>query len=263
MVKDLKIEDFTYHLPEEKIALYPLDKRDESKLLQFENGEITSNHFKDLAEFLPSKSGLFMNNSKVIYARLNFFKETGARIEVFCLEPSNTDPSTAMAALSNSSWNCLIGNKKKWKGEVLEMQLEGDITLHAELVESRDNNVVAFSWNGQSTFADILQLAGKVPLPPYMNREAEAEDYDRYQTVYSKIEGSVAAPTAGLHFTENVLSSLKQKNISVDEFTLHVGAGTFRPVKSDTIGEHDMHREYAAIALFHIGGIPINLRSIS
>ena len=248
MVKDLRIEDFTYDLPESKIALHPLEKRDGSKLLQYKSERITDHNFTDISNLLPESVGLFMHNSKVIYARLNFFKATGARIEIFCLEPSDTDPGSAMTYTQSGKWNCLIGNKKRWKGEVLELQLENDVVLKAKLLESAENNVVQFEWNGNLTFAEILEKAGKVPLPPYLNREAEANDYDRYQTVYSKIQGSVAAPTAGLHFTDNVLDSLRKRNISISEFTLHVGAGTFRPVKSDTIGEHDMHQEYAEVS---------------
>ncbi len=255
MVKDLRIEDFTYDLPESKIALHPLEKRDGSKLLQYKASAITDYQFTDLSKLLPESAGLFMNNSKVIYARLKFFKATGARIEIFCLEPSDTDPGSAMTYTQSGNWNCLIGNKKRWKGEILELQLESEVVLSAQLLENSENNVVQFKWNGDLTFAEILEKAGKVPLPPYLNREAEADDYDRYQTVYSKKEGSVAAPTAGLHFTEKVLDDLRDRNVSISEFTLHVGAGTFRPVKSDTIGEHDMHREYVEVtkeALLHL-----------
>lgn len=249
MVKDLKIEDFTYDLPEDKIAKHPLAQRDQSKFLVYKSGEIKDKTFTDISEELPKGAGLFMNNSKVIYARLNFFKTTGARIEVFCLEPANTDPGSAMMHTSKTEWICLIGNKKKWKGETLSMELPNGITLQATLNEEEEENCVCLSWNKEIAFAEVLEMAGKVPLPPYLNREAEDLDYDRYQTVYSRIEGSVAAPTAGLHFTERVLSSTKENDISLGEFTLHVGAGTFRPVKSKTIGEHDMHHEYAGVTL--------------
>ncbi len=265
MVKDLKIEDFTYDLPQERIALHPLKERDQSKLLEYKSGVIADNNFTDLKELLPKGSGLFMNNSKVIYARLNFFKSTGARIEIFCLEPTETDPGTAMTLSDVVQWNCLVGNKKKWKGEVLELKLENELILKAQLVNSDEQNVIEFTWNGSITFAEVLEKAGKVPLPPYLNREAEQDDYERYQTVYSKVEGSVAAPTAGLHFTDQVLKGLRQNSVEIFEFTLHVGAGTFRPVKSETIGAHDMHKEYAEVstgALQHLLELVKSQRSI-
>ena len=186
MVKELRIEDFTYDLPESRIALHPLQERDASKLLECKSGKITDYQFTDLSKLLPESAGLFMNNSKVIFARLNFFKATGARIEVFCLEPSDTDPGSAMTFTQSGKWNCLVGNKKRWKGETLELQLENEVVLRAQLLENPENNVVQFSWNGDLTFAEVLEKAGKVPLPPYLNREAEADDYERYQTVYSK-----------------------------------------------------------------------------
>lgn len=248
MVKDLRIEDYTYQLPDERIAKHPLEKRDQSKLLYYQNGSINCSLFSELPGHLTTGTQLFMNNSKVIYARLIFFKSTGARIELFCLEASDTDPNSAMGHQQKTRWNCLVGNKKKWKGEVLTMTVSSTLELQAKLIEDLNGQcTVELSWGSEDTFAEVLEQAGRVPLPPYLNRDANDSDYQRYQTVYSKKEGSVAAPTAGLHFTPTVLQQLTSNGVRINELTLHVGAGTFRPVKTDTIGEHDMHEEYVEV----------------
>jgi len=252
-IPEISVQEFTYSLPEERIARYPLKERDRSKLLVWENGKITDSEFRDIAEFIPGESLLVFNNTKVIRARLQFRKKTGARIEVFCLEPhSPKDYESSFAQKTRCSWKCIVGNLKKWKGELLESRIEihGEIiTLKAERKESlADSHEILFSWdNDKYTFSDILDASGNIPIPPYLNRESEEQDITRYQTVYSKVKGSVAAPTAGLHFTEAVFDSLKSKNIGNAELTLHVGAGTFKPVKSKTIGGHDMHTEHIIV----------------
>jgi S-adenosylmethionine:tRNA ribosyltransferase-isomerase len=252
-VHNISIQEFTYNLPDDKIAKYPLEERANSKLLIWNNGIISDSEFCNISKSIPEKSLLVFNNTKVIRARLQFRKKTGARIEIFCLEPYNPEEyTTSFAQKEECSWKCIVGNLKKWKGEVLESGIEigGDkVTFKAErrgaLAEAHE---ILFSWdNNKYTFSEILDASGSIPIPPYLNRESEKEDLTRYQTVYSKIKGSVAAPTAGLHFTEAVFSSLKEKNIEKAELTLHVGAGTFKPVKSDTIGEHDMHTEHIIV----------------
>ena len=244
----LKIKDFTYTLPEEKIALYPLSRRDHSKLLVYRHGRIKHHPFLSLPDHLPLDSLLFFNNTKVIPARLRFKKETGATIEIFLLHP--VFPSTllteTMAAFEVCRWECTIGNLKRWpSGTQLEMDLDG-ITLQAVLT-NRDQSIVEFRWNKEQSFADVLQEAGETPLPPYIKRKAEATDLDRYQTIYSRFDGAVAAPTAGLHFTEDVLAKLRSKEIKLDYLTLHVSAGTFQPVKSENADDHTMHEEQIVV----------------
>ena len=238
-----------YPLPDEQIARYPLPQRDQSKLLVWHNGKITDSCFSSLADFLPGNSLLVFNNTRVIRARLLFQKTTGAGIEIFCLDP--LDPSDYQLAFQQTggcTWHCLVGNLKKWKDEVLtkEILLEGrSIRFSAEKTATHHGDVeVHFSWDDPSAdFASLIEAAGILPIPPYLHRETEESDLERYQTIYSKIKGSVAAPTAGLHFTESVFKSLNEKEIDCEEVTLHVGAGTFKPVKSETIGEHEMHSE--------------------
>ena len=257
-VQNISIEDYNYPLPDERIAKYPLSERDASKLLVLKNGEITSSHFKNIDEFLPKDSLLIFNETKVVRARLQFTKESGASIEIFCLEPitGNGDYQLAFSSASPSRWRCLVGNSRRWKSDKLTMAVEvtktprhqdtkTKATLYAERVEKNDNySVIEFSWEpAELSFAEILEAAGEIPLPPYLHREAEASDRERYQTVFAKHEGSVAAPTAGLHFTNELIDKLKSEGISFEEVTLHVGAGTFRPVSSETIGEHEMHSE--------------------
>lgn len=273
-VQNISIEDYNYPLPDERIAKYPLSERDASKLLVLKNGEISSSHFKNISEFLPKDSLLIFNETKVVRARLLFTKESGAAIEIFCLEPitGNGDYQLAFSSSSPSRWRCLVGNSRRWKNDKLAMEVNVSrrvaesqslkdtnsqqptangqkATLYAERLEKNDNySVVEFSWEPtELSFAEILEAAGEIPLPPYLHREAEASDRERYQTVFAKHEGSVAAPTAGLHFTNELIDSLKNDGIAFEEVTLHVGAGTFRPVSSEKIGEHEMHSETIAV----------------
>ena len=248
-VFNLNVQALDYPLPDERIARYPLPQRDQSKLLVWRNGNICDTEFRSLADFLPAKSLLIFNNTKVIRARLMFQKHTGAQIEIFCLDPVEpADYQLAFQQTSQCTWSCMIGNLKKWKNEILEkaVTVNGQaIRFRAEKGLQHDATLqVHFSWdNPEADFASLIEAAGVLPIPPYLHRETEASDLERYQTIYSKIKGSVAAPTAGLHFTDGVFQSLKEKQIGWDEVTLHVGAGTFRPVKSNTIVNHEMHSE--------------------
>lgn len=249
----ISIEEYAYNLDNERIAKYPLTKRDESKLLLFENTTIGDDVFKNISNHLPENSLLVANNTKVIRARLEFFKTTGARIEIFCLEPYNpTDYSQSFASTKSCEWHCIVGNLRKWKTGILEKQItinKNTTILKIELLKTlSDSHIIKFYWDNQLlTFSEILEHSGDIPIPPYLNRKAEKTDLSTYQTVYSKHKGSVAAPTAGLHFTDTVFASLKSNNIQLHEITLHVGAGTFKPVKSDSIGEHEMHTEHFII----------------
>ncbi|OFX61186.1 MAG: S-adenosylmethionine tRNA ribosyltransferase [Bacteroidetes bacterium GWB2_41_8] len=249
-VQALSIGDYAYHLPDDKIAKYPLAERDQSKLLVWKNGHIQDAQFRNLPEHLPANSLLVFNNTKVIRARLHFLKETGAKIEIFCLDPHQpADYQIAFQTTQSCVWKCMIGNQKKWKGETLRKIISIDnteIELCAEQTDPEQNkSLIRFSWNNpRFEFSRIIEHAGSLPIPPYLNRETEQSDLERYQTVYSKIKGSVAAPTAGLHFTEKVFSHLKNDGHELAELTLHVGAGTFQPVKSETISGHDMHSEH-------------------
>jgi S-adenosylmethionine:tRNA ribosyltransferase-isomerase len=252
-IHNISVLQFTYNLPDDKIAKYPLQDRDKSKLLVWKNGGITDSKFTNISDFIPEKSLLVFNNTKVIRARMQFRKKTGAKIEIFCLEPHTPEEyTTSFAQKEKCSWKCIVGNLKKWKGEVLEnsVELNGEtVILKAERKGTvTDAHEILFSWdNKKYTFSEILDASGSIPIPPYLNRESEEEDSTRYQTVYSKIKGSVAAPTAGLHFTDAIFKTLSAKNIEKTELTLHVGAGTFKPVKSETIGEHDMHTEHIIV----------------
>ena len=254
-ITDISVKDFTYQLPEERIAKYALNERDQSKLLLWDNGTIKDDVFFNLAENLPTGSMLVFNNTKVIRARLIFRKKTGARIEVFCLEPTEpSDYSLSFAQTESCRWKCIVGNLKKWKDEILEHKLSVnglEVTFRAEKTAAvNDAWEVLFSWdNAHFTFAEVIEAAGNIPIPPYLNREPEESDILSYQTVYSKIKGSVAAPTAGFHFTPRVFDSLKKRNIDCEELTLHVGAGTFQPVKSATISGHKMHTEHFTVSL--------------
>lgn len=251
--KHIKISDFDYPLPDERIAKFPLPVRDQSKLLVYRHGEVSQDVFTSLPSYLPSGSLMIFNNTKVIQARLHFRKETGALIEVFCLEPIQpNDYILSFQQTRKCSWLCMIGNLKKWKEGSLsrEIEIKGKtVLLTATRGECRGtSHWIDFEWNNDSfTFADILEIVGELPIPPYLNRETQESDKETYQTVYSKIKGSVAAPTAGLHFTERVLNSLKEKDIDLEELTLHVGAGTFKPVKSEEIEGHEMHTEYISV----------------
>ena len=252
--KNIKTRDFTYVLPEERIARYPLPERDKSKLLLWKNGEISESIFENCADYLPENSQMVFNNTRVIHARLFFRKETGAKIEIFCLEPVEpADYQIAFQQRKQVIWRCMTGNSKKWKTGILtrEIEISGQkILLHAEKKGQNNNSFeIIFSWNQAVTFSEIIEHAGELPIPPYLKRETEASDEKTYQTVYAKIDGSVAAPTAGLHFTENTFSRIRTKNIARQEITLHVGAGTFQPVKSETIEGHTMHREQVLISI--------------
>ncbi len=249
-VTGISTSDFAYELPDEKIAKYPLAERDQSKLLVWKNGRIQDAQFRNLPDYLPANSLLVFNNTKVIRARLHFLKETGAKIEVFCLDPVDpADYQIAFQTTQSCIWKCMIGNQKKWKGERLRKIIhidETEIELYAEQTDPENNkNLIRFSWNNpEFEFSRVIEHAGSLPIPPYLNRETELSDLERYQTVYSKIKGSVAAPTAGLHFTEKVFNHLKDDGHELAELTLHVGAGTFQPVKSETISGHEMHSEH-------------------
>ena len=260
-VQNITIEDYNYPLPDERIAKYPLSERDASKLLVLKDNKIQSSYFKNIGDFLPEDSLLIFNETKVVRARLQFTKESGASIEIFCLEPitGNGDYQLAFSSNSPSEWKCLVGNSRRWKNDRLSLDINvrqqdnkttrQQAKLYAERIDKNDNySVVRFSWEpSHLSFAEILEAAGEIPLPPYLHREAEASDRERYQTVFAKYEGSVAAPTAGLHFTNELIQNLKDNGISFEEVTLHVGAGTFRPVSSETIGEHEMHSETIAV----------------
>lgn len=251
--KHIHISDYNYPLPDERIAKFPLPVRDQSKLLVYRHGEVSETIFTSLPEYLEPGQLMIFNNTKVIQARLHFRKETGALIEIFCLEPIQpNDYALNFQQTSHSAWLCMIGNLKKWKEGALhkEMTVKGkDIVLTATRGECRGtSHWIDFSWNNpEVTFADILEVFGELPIPPYLNRETQESDKETYQTVYSKIKGSVAAPTAGLHFTERVLQSLRDKGVDLEEVTLHVGAGTFKPVKSEEIEGHEMHTEYISV----------------
>ena len=253
-VQAISIGDYTYDLPEDRIAKYPLAGRDQSKLLVWRDGKISDEKFQDLSAFLPEKGLLIFNNTKVIRARMHFLKETGARIEIFCLDPIDpVDYQLAFQTTQSCVWKCMVGNLKKWKGEKLRKILVIDgskVELIAEMIDAdTTRNQVRFSLNNpEFEFSRIIENAGSLPIPPYLNRETEQSDLERYQTVYSKIKGSVAAPTAGLHFTETVFEKLKSDGHESAELTLHVGAGTFQPVKSNTISGHEMHSEHFYIS---------------
>ena len=246
-VKDTSIEEYDYPLPEDRIAKYPLPERDASNLLVLKNNEIKKSQFKYIGDFLPQDALLVFNETKVIRARLQFHKATGSRIEIFCLEPEK-DYQVAFSATSPVRWKCLIGNSKRWKEGKLSMELTvggKPVVLSAERVFQNDQYAeIEFSWTPATLpFASVLEAAGEIPLPPYLHRDAEPDDRDRYQTVFARYDGSVAAPTAGLHFTQPLIAALRKQGFEFDEVTLHVGAGTFRPVATDTIGEHAMHSE--------------------
>ncbi len=264
-VKQINISDYNYELPDERIAKFPLEKRDSSKLLTYISGSVETNVFSSLPEILPANSCLVFNNTRVIQARLEFFKSTGSRIEIFCLEPQ--DPSSYELSLSSTQscvWKCMVGNLKKWKGEVLKKEIgSDDLVLEAERLETNGNtSFIKFSWNNGVSFAEVLDLLGELPIPPYLNRKTQESDKTTYQTVYSKVKGSVAAPTAGLHFTPEVISALHGKGIKTMELTLHVGAGTFQPVKAEEIGGHAMHAEKIEVSREFIENLIVNLGNI-
>ena len=252
-VESISISEYNYDLPDDRIAKYPLTKRDQSKLLHYCNGEVNTRGFFELPELLPANSLMVFNNTRVIHARLLFKKPTGATIEVFCLSPHlPKDYAQSFEQTATNVWKCMVGNARKWKDEPLTLTLSaggGDVTLSAtKLFTAGQEHQIEFSWdNAAYTFSELLEIAGNLPIPPYLNRPTEESDENTYQTIYSQIEGSVAAPTAGLHFTDGVLQALENKNIERTEVTLHVGAGTFKPVKAEHIGEHEMHTELISV----------------
>ncbi len=255
-IGSIRIEDFNYKLAENQIAKYPLEKRDMSKLLYLNKDVLSEKCFTNLPELIPKNSLLIFNETKVVNARLIFEKSTGARIEIFCLEPvvPVVDFQLAYQQKSPVVWKCLIGNAKRWKSGKLQLDFEvfgREVKLFAERIEQlSEGYLVEFSWHQSDiTFSEIISNCGLVPIPPYLNRKAEEEDKNRYQTIYAENEGSVAAPTAGLHFTEEILNDLASRGVKMDELTLHVGAGTFKPVVSDTISTHEMHTERVIITL--------------
>ena len=254
--KSLSIADFNYFLPEERIANYPLAERDASKLLIYKDGNIHEDVYKNITEHIPADALLLFNDTKVIEARLLFQKPTGGGVEIFCLEPHEqyTDITTAMLQQGKVYWQCLVGGASKWKhGQILKKTIPGhgkEIILQAISTEKKAGSfVIELSWSPeQMSFAELLHHAGAIPLPPYINRKAESSDAERYQTIYANMDGSVAAPTAGLHFTDAIFKNLMEKNTQTDFVTLHVGAGTFKPVKTETMEEHEMHSEFIDVS---------------
>lgn len=251
MLPDIKIQDYDYGLPDERIARYPLAERDSSKLLRYSEGNVSEHIFRNLPELLPEHSIMIFNDTKVVPARLHFQRATGAVIEIFCLEPVlPVEYNLIFASKESCRWKCVIGNAKKWKGDILAVinpdssEEVASLSLKAELIErDAQTGVVEFRWEGDQPFSNVLDICGRIPIPPYLNRETESIDYERYQTLYAHIRGSVAAPTAGLHFTERVLDDIRARNIDTQTVCLHVGAGTFLPVKSESVSDHPMHRE--------------------
>lgn len=256
--KHIRIADYNYELPDERIAKFPLAERDSSKLLVYNHGEVSEDKFTNLPKYLPKGALMVFNNTRVIRARLHFQKETGAQIEVFCMEPfAPIEYQQNFAQTGSVEWLCMIGNLKRWKSGILtkELNIKGEtVILTAERLPYESPNAtgtnhrVRFSWNDDKVaFSEVLEAVGELPIPPYLNRETQESDLKTYQTVYSKVKGSVAAPTAGLHFTERVLKALDDAGIDCEELTLHVGAGTFKPVKSEEIADHEMHSEYIVV----------------
>ena len=261
--KEIHISDYTYDLPDERIAKFPMAERDHSKLLLYRKGEVGEDVFYNLPQYLSEGALMVMNNTRVIQARLHFRKETGALIEIFLLEPAMPrDYEQMFQQISRCQWLCLVGNQKKWiarntstPGSKKDVALTREISIKGTKItvtathkgEVGTSQLIELEWTGNVSFAEVIDVMGELPIPPYLNRETQESDKTTYQTVYSKIKGSVAAPTAGLHFTERVLSDIDARGIEREEVTLHVGAGTFRPVKSETIGDHPMHTEYIAV----------------
>jgi S-adenosylmethionine:tRNA ribosyltransferase-isomerase len=263
--RTISIHDYSYTLPESRIAAYPLPERDASRLLIYSDQNIITDRYKNIGQYLPKDSLIVFNNTRVVEARLIFQKPTGGVIEIFCLEPHEQYPDIMRAMLQTGKvwWQCLIGGASKWKtGQVLEkkIQAKNDILLKAKYIEKRAGCfIIELSWEPSGlSFAELLHVAGAIPLPPYIKRNAEATDAERYQTVYARFDGSVAAPTAGLHFTPGIFKSLEDKNIRTDYVTLHVGAGTFKPVKAETLQDHEMHAEFIDVSKATIENIERN-----
>lgn len=247
--RHIDINDYNYELPDERIAKFPLSERSQSKLMVYDNGTISESRFANVASYLPDGAMFVFNNTRVVRARIIMHKASGARIEVFCLEPhSPADYENAFSVRGESEWSCVVGNLKKWKeGEIsVEFDVEGQPhSLRAEIIErGTREHIVRFRWSADMTFGQLLELLGRIPIPPYLNRDSEDIDNTRYQTVYAKFEGSVAAPTAGLHFTPELIADMRGKGFGFEEVTLHVGAGTFLPVKAEDAAEHPMHTEH-------------------
>lgn len=257
MVPDIRIEDYNYPLPDERIAKYPLKERDGSKLLIYKDGVPQESAFKNISEYIPEDSLMVFNDTKVVPARLHFQRESGAHIEIFCLEPVFPEEYVTMFAVTDRCrWKCIVGNVKRWKNDTLNLYNPLDdndiaaMSLKADLVERcGETSVVEFSWANGAPFSRVLEICGSIPIPPYLNRDTESIDLERYQTLYARFRGSVAAPTAGLHFTEPVLEAIRSKNVTTNTVCLHVGAGTFLPVKSDNVADHTMHREPFVVTL--------------
>lgn len=270
MIPEIHIEDYNYPLDDSRIAKYPLPERDGSKLLYYKDGNVSEYIFRDLPSLLPDNALMVFNDTKVVPARLHFVKPTGANIEIFCLEPVRpVEYNTAFAATDSTTWKCVIGNAKKWKGDVLSLNNplnSPEITAlgMTAVLESRDGQTghVRFEWKGGVPFSRVLEICGTIPIPPYLNRESEALDVERYQTLYARIRGSVAAPTAGLHFTEAVLDRIRAKGIDTETVCLHVGAGTFLPVKGSLVSQHPMHREQFVISKTLIEALRDGKRSV-
>ena len=257
MIPEIRIEDYNYPLPDERIAKYPLADRDASKLLHYDDGQVVERAFKNISELIPDGSLMVFNDTKVVPARLHFQRETGAHIEIFCLEPVLPEEYVSMFAVTDRCrWKCIVGNVKRWKNDTLHLYNPhndvhiNEMSLKADLIErDGETSVVEFSWADGAPFSKVLEVCGSIPIPPYLNRDTEAIDLERYQTLYARYRGSVAAPTAGLHFTEDVLSAIRNKNVDIETVCLHVGAGTFLPVKSSLVSEHTMHREPFVVTL--------------
>lgn len=257
MIPEIRIEDYNYDLPDDRIAKYPLSSRDSSKLLVYKDGTPSEHTFRSISQVLPSGALMIFNDTKVVPARLHFQRSTGAHIEIFCLEPVMPEEYVSMfAAVDRCRWKCIVGNVKRWKNDLLSLYNPhddadiNDMDLKAELIEREgETSVVEFTWNNGAPFSRVLEVCGNIPIPPYLNRDTEEIDLDRYQTLYARFRGSVAAPTAGLHFTEAVLSDIRKHDIETDTVCLHVGAGTFLPVKSSLVSEHTMHREPFVVTL--------------
>lgn len=257
MIPEIHIEDYNYNLPDERIAKYPLPDRSSSKLLVYRDGNVISSVFSKIPEFLPENSLMVFNDTKVVPARLHFQRRSGAHIEIFCLEPVQPNEYVTMFATSGSCrWHCIVGNVKRWKGDTLSLYnpesdpVVSSMDLQANLIERMgETSIVEFSWKDGSPFSKVLECCGSIPIPPYLNRDTESIDNERYQTLYARFRGSVAAPTAGLHFTDKVLEDIKLRGIDEQTVCLHVGAGTFLPVKSSLVREHTMHREPIVVTL--------------
>lgn len=260
MERHIDINDYNYELPDERIAKFPLAERSQSKLLIYDNGTIDESRFANVAEYLPEGALLVFNNTRVVRARIIMHKASGARIEVFCLEPhAPADYEHAFSVRGTSEWSCVVGNLKKWKeGEIfIDFEIDGvSHRLSAEIAErGTREHIIRFSWSADMTFGQVLETLGRIPIPPYLNRDSEDIDNTRYQTVYAKFEGSVAAPTAGLHFTQELMDEMRGKGFGFEGVTLHVGAGTFLPVKDDNAADHAMHTEHFIVTRETLGNL--------